>query len=763
MGEVLLGATLGLEGAERPVIVKMIRSEHRADASFKARFLDEARVQAQLGHSGIAQVIEATTDEATGEPYVAVEYVDGRSLGDLRQRALSQGDKLAWHEAVALAAMAAEALAHMHDRKDSTGRPLAIVHRDLSPQNIMLSYGGELKVIDFGTARGLNRRCHTVAGVVFAKPGYVAPEVANGDPGDYRVDLYALGVMLWELLRGTRFLQGDAQEHMGLVAKREKELPAIAETAGAPLDLDAIIVRLTTFDRDKRYAETRLAARDLAALLGSAPPLPNGERGIRARCASVMDRFFAGESMRARREFTKLVAAARKTLAPQQTPRVDPSDVVRKESEIANGMLVGTRYKLLRQLGQGEGGVVHEAEHVDLGRRVAIKITKGGANEKDAMTRLRREARALARVRSEGVVNLIDVGKTTDDRAFAVMELCDGESLAAFLKKRGTVSEAESLEIVRKALVVLEDIHAVGVVHRDLKPENLFVTRAGALKILDFGIALVPADACDAKTPKPEGGLEIFGTPDYMAPEQATGRADCRSDIYALGTFLYELLAGRLPFVTKGVAPLLEAKAQGNPPAIGTIAPSREVSAEAEAIALRALARHPNLRFQTATEMRTAIEALLAAPDRARRRRRVKFVGAAALVVVAGVTFVYADRANVLPHAKDAFAGIEARAASWLHHGKSTDAPPADVANADPTSAEADDDTDVALSAASDVASASPPSADSATPSAQVAKEDPPVDASASAADDGTTPPHEKPHAHTAQRKKHKGKAKHGG
>ena len=108
--------------------------------------------------------------------------------------------------------MIAEALAHVHERQDAAGRALSIVHRDLSPQNVMLGFGGDIKIIDFGTARGQNRRCHTVAGVVFAKPGYVAPEVANGDPGDARVDIYALGIMLWELCAGRRFLQGEAQD-----------------------------------------------------------------------------------------------------------------------------------------------------------------------------------------------------------------------------------------------------------------------------------------------------------------------------------------------------------------------------------------------------------------------------------------------------------------------------------------------------------------------------------------------------------------------
>ncbi len=274
MGEVFLGSTTGIEGAERAVVVKIIRREHAGDPSFIARFLDEARVQAQLLHSGVAQVLDAAIDEATGEPYAVVEYVEGRSLGDVRARGIQIGHAFGWADAVAIVTLIAEALAHVHERLDPSGKALAIVHRDLSPQNVMVSYGGECKIIDFGTARGQNRRCHTVAGVVFAKPGYVAPEVANGDSGDARVDIYALGVMLWELCAGRRFLQGEASAHMTAVARNAKSPPPIAASVGAPLELDAIIATLTAFDRDVRYAAARTAAADLARLLPSPPRSP---------------------------------------------------------------------------------------------------------------------------------------------------------------------------------------------------------------------------------------------------------------------------------------------------------------------------------------------------------------------------------------------------------------------------------------------------------------------------------------------------------
>src|SRR5579871_6283827 len=258
MGDVYLGATTGIEGAERPCIVKTVRRDHIHDGSFLARFLDEARVQAQLQHPGVAQVLEAANDD-DGEPFTVVEYVEGRSLSDIRQRAIQCGVKIGWADGVAVAIEIAQALAHVHERPGPDGTPLGIVHRDLSPQNVMVGYAGEVKLIDFGTARGHNRRCHTVAGVVFAKPGYVAPEVARQQVGDGRIDLYALGVILWELVSGRRFLVTDPQRHLDDAAAGKVVLPPVAEVCGAPPELDEVIAKLTKNDPDERYPRASLA------------------------------------------------------------------------------------------------------------------------------------------------------------------------------------------------------------------------------------------------------------------------------------------------------------------------------------------------------------------------------------------------------------------------------------------------------------------------------------------------------------------------
>ncbi|WP_438001303.1 serine/threonine-protein kinase [Sorangium sp. So ce185] len=697
MGEVFLASTTGLEGAERPVVVKIIRREHASDPSYIARFLDEARVQAQLQHSGVAQVIEADVDPATGEPYAVVEHVEGRSLGEVRARAVQLGHRFDWAEAVAIATMIAEALAHVHERKDPSGAALGIVHRDLSPQNVMLGFSGDVKIIDFGTARGQNRRCHTVAGVVFAKPGYVAPEVANGDPGDARVDLYALGIMLWELCAGRRFLQGDAQTHMAAVARNQNDPPPIALSLGAPPSLDAAIARLTAFDRDARYPSSRAAARGLAALLGAAAALPGGERGVRARAAHLMQRLFPGEPGRSRGEFAALVAAAKAHRAAAVTPVSPRAEAMASAERGDEGMLPGTRYRLLREIGTGASSTVYEAEHVDLGRRVALKVVSAEHSAADAVAnRFRREARVLSRLSHEHLVKVHDFGMAADGRLFCGMDLLEGETLDAVLARGAAIDWRDALTMAIKVLSALELAHAEGLVHRDIKPENLFLTRpSGAeaspsiaeagVKLLDFGLAKCladdrgegdgVADATGAGEGPARAAVAIVGTPEYMAPEQAaSGRIDGRADLYALGCVLYEMLTGRLPFVEPSLVALLDAKIKGSPERLRERAPARQIPPFVDELVMRALARHPSVRFQSAVEMRQAILGALGAPGRARARRRaVGFAAVAAVMALAG--------AVVVGKGREIAARVPA-AAALLDVGREAAPPPGEAAQA---------------------------------------------------------------------------------
>lgn len=649
MGEVYLAATRGIEGAERPCVVKTIRREHASDRSFRARFLDETRIQAQLQHPGVAQIVEAATldDE---RPYAVVEFIEGRHLGEIQLRSNQLSLRLDWADVVAVGISFADALAHVHERTDAQGRPLDIAHRDLSPQNVMLGYSGDLKLIDFGTARGENRRCRTVSGIVYAKPGYVAPEVANQTPGSAPADLYALGVMLWELLAGRRFLQGDAVAHQAAVASGELRLPALAPLV--PEKLDEILARLTHPDVTARTPSARRAVFELAELLKEAPSLADGDRSVRGRIALLMQKLYPAEPARTRADFARRVAQARALFGEEKVhssrPGIpEPSPVAPETGQELDDLLAGTRYRLKRLISGGEMGEVWEAEHVDLSRKVALKLLPASVSQShSARRRFRAEARAVARLVHPGLVQLHDFGVTLDGRLYYGMELLDGQSLAERLKQ-GVLPWQEAVQIIIQAAQALHVAHSAGIVHRDITPSNLFLTREGEVKLLDFGVA---GSLSEGAAELEQEGPVVVGTPEYISPEQAAGTpADVRSDLYALGVVLYEALTGQIPHPlgpsgAPTLAALFTAKITLVPPAPSSCVGAEQVIPEQlDKIVLRILERDADKRYTDAEALVRALQNVSEQKSREQKKRQWLGLAAAAAVALVALPLVWSE------------------------------------------------------------------------------------------------------------------------
>ncbi len=640
MGEVFLATSAGaIEGAERPSVVKVIRREHAEDSSFLARFMDEARIQAQLEHPGVVRVLLASHDES-GKPYVVLEHVEGRNLSEVRLRVQQLGVRMTWPDAVAVAIGLTEALAHIHERTDAMGRPLAIVHRDLSPQNVMVGYGGDVKVIDFGTARGHNRRCHTVAGIVFAKPGYVAPEVANNQPGGIPADLYAIGVMLWELLAGRRFIAGDAAEHLAAVAGGTKAITPIAEQVDAPPELDAICKKLTATKIEDRFESASEACNDLAQLLKRAPSTSDGQRSVRVRIAQLMQRLYPAEPTRTRAEFQRLVAASRSIDPPASALVPSPSPPAVEAEPSAPALLAGTRYQLGERIGEGASSLVYDALHVDLGRRVVLKLYQANPGE-EALENFRREARNVAQLTHDNIVKVHDFGLTKDGQAYLSMEWLDGESMDRRLLSQGALEYRSVLSLGVQICRALETAHEAGIVHGDLKPANLFLTRQGTIKLLDFGVSAL---GCEQK-PKP-GDAESFsltGTPEYLAPEQIRGdAASTQTDLYALGVVLYELLTATRPHDADSLGVLLGHKLEGHVEAPSLRVPLCRLPKAVDRLCLRLLAPKPEQRFASATELRLSIEKILDGMAEGQRRgaRPIRFAAGAIMLAFTATTLM---------------------------------------------------------------------------------------------------------------------------
>lgn len=272
------------------------------------------------------------------------------------------------------------------------------------------------------------------------------------------------------------------------------------------------------------------------------------------------------------------------------------------------GRMVAGRFKLLSKLGDGGMGEVYRAEQLPMGRHVALKILRHALSD-DArqVERFKREAQAASSLTHPNTIIVHDFGQDTDGTLFLAMEYLAGEPLSGLMAREGPLAGERAARILAQVSGSLEEAHRRGMVHRDLKPENIFlIERAGTpdyVKVLDFGIAKVTESGGQKLSTITQAGA-IFGTPQYMAPEQIRGEGiDARADIYALGVVLYEMISGHLPFAAGSVVEMLTKHLTASPAPINRKASVPDpVVARLEAVALRALSKNPESRQQSARE-----------------------------------------------------------------------------------------------------------------------------------------------------------------
>ncbi len=291
------------------------------------------------------------------------------------------------------------------------------------------------------------------------------------------------------------------------------------------------------------------------------------------------------------------------------------------------GALVAGRYRVVKRVGEGGMGEVFLALHEAIEKRVAIKVLKAEYSLKpDVAARFLQEARSSSRIKHPSVVDVFDFGQLDDGRFFLVLEFLEGHDLGAEIAKRGRLPIARVVELMLQVTSALAAAHDSGIVHRDMKPENIFLEGERA-KIVDFGIAKVRelGEGSFADSPTELAGAvparkltkagTVFGTPEYMAPEQASGReVDGRADLYACGCILYELLCGKVPFQGDSVVHTLTLHITEPLPPLRSVAPWIDLSPALEAVVARALEKEPARRYAS---MREFGEALAATPEAA--------------------------------------------------------------------------------------------------------------------------------------------------
>jgi serine/threonine protein kinase len=283
------------------------------------------------------------------------------------------------------------------------------------------------------------------------------------------------------------------------------------------------------------------------------------------------------------------------------------------QAGVAEGEILAGKYRVEKVLGVGGMGVVVAARHIDLDEKVAIKfLLPNMLSDGAAVARFQREAKAAVRIKSEHVARVFDVGRLQDGAPYMVMEFLEGSDLAALLARHGAMPLAQAVDFILQACVAVADAHALGIIHRDLKPANLFCVRRSdgqlSIKVLDFGISkLTETDGSGMSFTQTNA---MMGSPLYMSPEQfrSSKNVDARTDIWALGAILFELVTGETPFSAGSVPELAVRIATERAPSATALNP--QVPPALAAIIARCLEREQEQRPRNVADLAVALAPL---------------------------------------------------------------------------------------------------------------------------------------------------------
>jgi serine/threonine-protein kinase len=255
MAEVFMASSTNVKGFQKLVAIKRVLPSLTKDERFVRMFLDEAKVSLPLNHTNIVQTFDLGLADETY--FIVMEYVDGRNLKEIIQNLAERGKRLSAGEAAWVGLEVSKGLAHAHSKRNADGDPLNIVHRDISPPNILISRDGEVKITDFGLAKAKSQAEATDPGVVKGKFGYLSPEAAEGEDVDGRTDIFAVGIVLWEMMAGRRLFRGeDDRETLELV--KQAEVPALASCGrDVPQEFESIIRKALARRPDDRFESAR--------------------------------------------------------------------------------------------------------------------------------------------------------------------------------------------------------------------------------------------------------------------------------------------------------------------------------------------------------------------------------------------------------------------------------------------------------------------------------------------------------------------------
>lgn len=619
VGEEFLAAWGVDEGVDQLRVVRCVYPKIAEEVEFVGLFSEEARTLSRLSSANVVRIIEVGREG--GIPFVAREHTEGVSLERLVALAAARTALWPWEIAAHVTAEVLRGLDYVHRREDIHGQPMGMRHGDVRPANVLVSFSGDVRLTNFGSTLRFIADERTNAQLVALRGRYLPPEGVDEQFPTVGADLWGAASAFLVMLGGRPPKRTPGPD---VPVPPWTPPPMAARVEAMPGVVDAFLARALNPDREYRFPTAGEMRAALVEIMGEhVTGHPPDDLAAWVRDLADADRKAEAELVR-------------------RALRAEPKLALDRASQAAGalgpGSVLDHRYHLLRQLGEGGMGVIYEAEHMGLGRRVAIKVLHERVlDDENALERFRREAQILGALGHPNIVAASDYGVTLEGYHYLAMELLEGQPLSARIAER----DLPPREIARIAAEVCDGLgaaHAARVIHRDLKPDNVFLTRAGA-RILDFGIAKSTGFETEIDSLTRTGN--ICGTAEYIAPEQIRGlQHDPRSDLYAVGVIIYEALTGETPFRGRTVGETLY-KAMNDK----VVPPSRRcgdrtIPVALEAICMKALSRRADRRFASAAEMAAALRALLPSakapegPPRASWRRRAHWLAAAAATAI---------------------------------------------------------------------------------------------------------------------------------
>jgi serine/threonine-protein kinase len=596
MGRVFMALT-GQAGVERVCALKILRSFQTARHAeeMTQRFLDEAKVVTKLSHENLVYVFDFGVQDRQG--YLAMEYVQGKTFTEAWNRCAIKHTGFPTGVAIYLIGELVAALGYAHRLEG-----MNLVHRDISPSNLMLTYTGGIKLIDFGLAQWNDKVAQTAAGTNWGKVSYMSPEQYQGKPVDHRSDLFSAGIILWELLTGRQLFPANQSRQ----PNHKIPPPSTLNDALSP-KLDEVLGKALAWSPTDRFA----TGEEMSAALFAEMPRDGGGK---LAAAAFLTQLFDAEMRAELAEQRELIQRA--AGLGDQVPPLEATDSAVTEADPLIGKVLGDRYHVRRRIGEGAMGRVYEGHHTGIGKRVAIKIPRRVERRKRELARrFQREALAPSQIGHPNVVDVTDCGTTEDGDFFFVMEFVDGVDLEALVKRDGPMATERTLLVAVQVCRALEAAHRAGIIHRDLKPSNVMLVRASdeqgdLVKVLDFGVAKFLRDEAGPNLTVPDAAV---GTPRFMAPEQIGGGGvvDFRADIYAVGGLLYFMLSGgHCPIEGSNVQDLWQRKLTEDPTPLRNY--RSDLPDELDALIMQCLARDAARRPGSADDLKklllTALE-----------------------------------------------------------------------------------------------------------------------------------------------------------